>query len=60
MGEYSPIKIGRQKIQVSLTHANKTAEVTVGPDTYQRRTADWSPSPVQQGGRLSALTGRRR
>jgi len=29
------IMIGGQKIQVGLTHARKTAEVTVEADTYQ-------------------------
>jgi hypothetical protein len=29
------IMVGGQKIQVGLTHARKTAEVTVGADTYQ-------------------------
>ena len=27
--------VGRQKIQVGLTHARKTAQVTVEADTYQ-------------------------
>jgi hypothetical protein len=27
--------IGRQRIQVGLPHAGKTAEITVGSDTYQ-------------------------
>ncbi len=27
--------VGGQKIQVGLTHARKTVQVTVGPDTYQ-------------------------
>jgi hypothetical protein len=26
--------IGRQRVQVGLSHAGKTAEITVGPDTY--------------------------
>jgi hypothetical protein len=29
------IMIGGQRIQVGLAHARKTAEVTVGADTYQ-------------------------
>ena len=29
------IMIGGQKIQVGLTHARKTAKITVGADTYQ-------------------------
>jgi len=29
------IMVGGQKIQVGLTHARKTADVTVGTDTYQ-------------------------
>ena len=29
------IMIGGQKIQVGLVHARKTAQVTVGSDTYQ-------------------------
>jgi transposase InsO family protein len=29
------IMIGRQRIQVGLTHARKTADVTIGTDTYQ-------------------------
>lgn len=29
------IMIGRQRIQVGLPHAGKTAEITVGTDTYQ-------------------------
>src|SRR6266516_4406136 len=34
------IMVGRQKIQVGLTHARKTAEVTVGADTYQITVGD--------------------
>ena len=29
------IMVGGQKIQVGLSHARKTVQVTVGPDTYQ-------------------------
>jgi len=29
------IMVGGQKIQAGLTHARKTADVTVGTDTYQ-------------------------
>jgi Integrase core domain len=28
------IMIGRQRVQVGLAHAGKTAEITIGPDTY--------------------------
>jgi len=34
------IMIGGQKIQVGLTHARKTAEVTVEADTYQLTVQD--------------------
>lgn len=34
------IMIGGQRIQVGLPHAGKTAEVTVGPDTYQIHVED--------------------
>ena len=27
--------VGGQKVQVGLSHARKTVQVTVGPDTYQ-------------------------
>ena len=29
------VMIGGQKVQVGLSHARKTVQVTVGPDTYQ-------------------------
>ena len=34
------ITIGGQRIQVGFSHAGKTAEITVGSDTYQIRIED--------------------